>query len=688
MNFKTSEENTDDLNANCSINEDNIIKCEVENDSLNKYIDIIITKNPEKIYINDQFYYFVKYKSLMTYTKIAGSLQKNTYDEESQIYKFSFINTKSMNIIPEKKDIEIQVKTTDEDYEYKTAICRIEQLKQYNLRCELKIESCPQDIIIDQDSEPKKNSTIFWPNTLFFEEFKRRTITIKVGELEKVEQEEKEKYIFNFINNTVTGKLDKNITFNLTICPEKNETKISLAVCNLTIDIFNIIHCQVDDCQSQCPDENDDIKIIWALTEDFDSISPDTLYYEGLIETTTTINMTGMIIKKECVNNILKFIITDNVINGSQTIEDEIPFEINLTYERVASCLTKIGEKSPKGFDIDCEVYDMKMNEEIEIVKEPIDDKYYFVGFKNKKTFTLNSGIISKIDNYTFIIKNNKYISEFPLIEKETIDFSINYLDDKIKTARCEINITEIKDYQLDIICAIKEDSKTISLLDPEAFLLTENITFNFIDFKDITIYSLELGQILKGDCSISKVYTFTFIKTSISKSLSAAKSIKLPTEFIINENNNESEEKSVSCSIPKNILEFNMSCTIRNYCPSDYYEINIKTQKINYNINKNSIYLDVIEDISSKTLKPGYINKINGCSNNLYRFSIKNNILTGNMGSTIGDFLLKLEQFENEVSCTFNINTKVIGTFPSDIFEKELSTINIYTLPLAPVIL
>ena len=136
-----------------------------------------------------------------------------------------------------------------------------------------------------------------------------------------------------------------------------------------------------------------------------------------------------------------------------------------------------------------------------------------------------------------------------------------------------------------------------------------------------------------------------------------------MQTEFIINENNNEYEEKTVSCSIPKNILEFNMSCTIKNYCPSDYYEINIKSQIIKYN---NSINLEVIEDRSSKTLKPGYINKINGCSNNLYRFSIKNNVFTGkilekmeNMGSTIGEFLLKLKQFENEVYCTFNINTE-----------------------------
>ena len=107
----------------------------------------------------------------------------------------------------------------------------------------------------------------------------------------------------------------------------------------------------------------------------------------------------------------------------------------------------------------------MKMNEEIEIEEEPIDDKYDFVGFKNKKTFSLNSGIISKIDDFNFIIKNNKYINEFPLIEKETVDFSINYLDDMIKAASCQINKTEIKDNQLDIRCVIKEESKTISLL-------------------------------------------------------------------------------------------------------------------------------------------------------------------------------------------------------------------------------
>ena len=64
-------------------------------------------------------------------------------------------------------------------------------------------------------------------------------------------------------------------------------------------------------------------------------------------------------------------------------------------------------------------------------------------------------------------------------------------------------------------------------------------------------------------------------------------------------------------------------------YFPLDYYEIVLDAQKYNYNINRNVTYID-IQDMSSTTLKAGYITKNNGCSNNVYKFTINNNILNG----------------------------------------------------------
>ena len=60
--------------------------------------------------INNQAYYFARFKNLRTYTIIAGKIQKGKCVEEGKNYSFNILQTISSSIIPEEKDIEINVK--------------------------------------------------------------------------------------------------------------------------------------------------------------------------------------------------------------------------------------------------------------------------------------------------------------------------------------------------------------------------------------------------------------------------------------------------------------------------------------------------------------------------------------------------------------------------------------------------
>ena len=120
-------------------------------------------------------------------------------------YSFNIIETISSSIIPEEKDIEINVKTTDNDSEYKKAICKIKQSNKYTMTCKIEGVICPQDIIIDNNSIQNSNISLFSPDTIFFNDFNRRTFTIKVGKLNKIISDNNNQYNFSFTDNTITG---------------------------------------------------------------------------------------------------------------------------------------------------------------------------------------------------------------------------------------------------------------------------------------------------------------------------------------------------------------------------------------------------------------------------------------------------------------------------------------------------
>ena len=105
------------------------------------------------------------------------------------------------------------------------------------------------------------------------------------------------------------------------------------------------------------------------------------------------------------------------------------------------------------------------------------------------------------------------------------------------------------------------------------------------------------------------------------------------------------------------------MSCTINEYKPPDIYDLIFEKENYyNYSLwEPNSIYFNIPKDISTTTLTAGYINKEN-CQNNLYYFTIRNYIISGEELTNIdGDFDLSLYEFENKASCVIDSTNKII---------------------------
>ena len=118
------------------------------------------------------------------------------------------------------------------------------------------------------------------------------------------------------------------------------------------------------------------------------------------------------------------------------------------------------------------------------------------------------------------------------------------------------------------------------------------------------------------------------------------------------------------------------MTCNIQNYCPNDNIDIKIeKNGYYNCDIKYNTIYINILNDIQTSTLNAGYIVK-ESCNNDLYKFRIQNNILSGLNLDISGQFKLKIAQFENDVSCSINPTNKIINC---NVNENNDNCKNIY---------
>ena len=415
----------DKYKANCTFNMDlKTIKCEDLDNTLTIDDDIAIRTNPKYSLLTIQTLYFNNFKSIGTYTVKAGSIVKLKCDDSSDSYTFNLRKSSSQNI-PKAAFIQIPINLDDNKY---NANCSIINSNEYKMDCIIneKVE-CPRNIILDNDII-KPDETVFEPNTTFFNDFNnKRTITITAGRLKKgVCDTMNNIYNFTFENNIIDYKINTTIEFELIIKLE-NENKTSNCKINLNNE-NNIIYCEV----YKCPALGEDVFIVANPEPNYKSLYPNSLFFENFpASNTTTIltSETSVIIKYED-----SFIITDNYINGTIFEPFNIFMKVKLNNEiKEVNCLIPKINKKEK-FNISCTISN-SLNYDIEIIEEPENDKYYFSGYKNKRTLTLKAGSLYKEGNYKnkFDILNSKFSGQYPSIKNFKFNLTCKYDNTEIE---------------------------------------------------------------------------------------------------------------------------------------------------------------------------------------------------------------------------------------------------------------
>ena len=656
INIKDASNINKELVAICEINEGNIIICNDTSKTLVKHNDIEIVSNPTYIIINNTnyTYYFNKFANLRTYTIRASKIQKR--EKQGKDYFFRILNCKSP-YIPETKNISLKI-FINETIE-RTAQCSLQNLTNYAMSCLIPNETyIPFDIIFPEDTI-ETDYDLFSPNTVFYYDFVgKRTLTIKAGKLNRgncsILPDNKITYNFTITDNIFHYKIDKEVSFDLTLSFGSSE-KNSLCFINLSGE-DNTINCTLtleDDCPEYFKIKRDPYDEYYALQPNI------TLKYEEFANKEINIirmNEKGKIIKTDFDEDNYNFIISNNSILGNLPIDEEYYFKININNNKTfANC--SLPKNKANFFDISCSIinsgFSFSINDEIEILEEPEDLRYYFTGYKNKTTLTLEAGNIIKntIDNRKFSIINNHFMSNKALSIEDDIEIilDIKYSENIRNKTKCIFNKKDIDNNYVNISCSLPEDVseiRYISILNnPEPRQIDKNTTLNYYNFKNLNLCNISLGNIIKNEIDIDEhILSFYFANTTISPK--AGKNITFNLSVNIN-----NEEFNSKCNIVENKTKFNMECKIEDFSQTSNYDISCELDNY-YNFNNYiTIYIDNVH-ISTTTLKSGYLIK-ESCDYITYNFSIKNNILSGNTGIDInGIFSLRLREFTSNAIC------------------------------------
>ena len=694
FNLTFNEKNSEKI-ANCTFSE-NHINCSCNKENLTNGInsDIKISRNPDAIELNETVSInFQKFESLTTYTIVAGKIVLGECIH-SGYYQFKILYIRSITKLP--RNISLEIKEGDNN----KAICEVKDYETpYTLNCVM--EGCSYNSINLTNKEIESNTELFYPNTFFYNGFNKRTLSIRGGKIEKGSciylNAGNYQYKYNISNNNIDNTdLQKAINFNLyTSFNSENSREINTS-CEINLSGGdNTAHCTLN--LDTCPDIGDDIYIKQNVTNDYTS-DPiySFFYFDFNNKTTTTIRTTNSSIIIKGKDN---FILTDNIVNTNYPLDDssditndikismnsksgliikqQIGYMISYNYinendiiynsfnvkmiikingeEKDANCsIPKFKEKEK--FNITCQA-SYSENDYIEILEEPRNDNYYFYGYKNKKILTLIAGSLYKegVNNNKFDIINSKFSGECPLNNNYKFDLRIKYNNAIEDNISCSFNTGEISiDSIITINCTINdyEEIKSISILsNPNYVLLNKSITLYFNNFKNLNLYTITPGNLIKDKCQ-SNSFLFSLINTNISYSLS--KEIPINISLIIN----DLITKEGTCQISKEMTNFNMSCAIKNYCPNNI-NIDIKIeiiQKSDINIiSPNTLFINIPSEIQTSTLNLGYLEK-SICFNLNYEFNIVDSDFSGkDLDIGEGQFKLKLTQFNKEANCSLD---------------------------------
>ena len=254
-------------------------------------------------------------------------------------------------------------------------------------------------------------------------------------------------------------------------------------------------------------------------------------------------------------------------------------------------------------------------------------------------------------NDYIFTFKDSNTVYDKMYEKRQTFNLLLN----KDEACKCKINKRIFPLNIYEIMCKIENYSKCV-----ENYRTEDIYTVNHIESINLVYSRLRLGQVLKGDISASPdIYNFTILNTNISKKIGYNKTFPLHIKI----NNIDLDS---NCTIINDISEFDMDCSIEKNFSIDDNNYEILLVEGNYTItdDQNKIYYTISQNKSTTTLNAGYIIKGTSCSNGLYKFTVYNNIVTGDEIESDKEnleFNLKLEQFTNEAFCSFNLKTKLI---------------------------
>ena len=635
------------------------ITCEINSDIYSLEKDIKIVEEPKD---NEYNYFFNGYKNKETRTLKAGKLIRDNNNNKSfLIINNSFserIDSENRNI---SFDLEIQDGNRTKNSRCLFNISDINPENEINISCSTIDDLSNLDFIsIMENPIPMKfNDTI----SLSFWDFEGKgTFAIKAGKINKgkcsVDSDNKKKYNFNITDNIYHYNIDTEVSFNLVLSLGEKET---ISICSLNLSRKNnSIICNLDD---YCPDY---FKINSDPDDDYYSIQPNiTIKYEDFTNKgfyMIRMNDEGKIIKTDFTEDNYNFIISNNSFLSNLASDQEFYIIFNINDDNTfANCsIPKI--KANEFFNISCYIikdsFSFSFNDEIEIMEDPKDSNYFFTGYKNKKTLTLESGNIIKniYDNRKFKLINNHFMSDTSIFPGEDVEiiFDIQYSENVINKTKCTFNMNDIINNYVNISCSLPDNVKEIKYIsvmnNPELIIIDKYTTLNYFYFDNLNLYSVSLGNIIKYYSDRDDYNDiFYFANTTISSK--TEENITLNISININ---NEDEEYISICKIINNKTLFNMECKIQDFIPISNYDISCKLN--NYFVMKKYITI-YIENayISTTTLTSGYLIK-ESCDYPNYYFSIKNNLLSGNGEIKIGgEFYLSLKEFSSNSICIIN---------------------------------
>ena len=366
----------------------------------------------------------------------------------------------------------------------------------------------------------------------------------------------KNDYIFSFENSSfLNNKFPKQGNeFNL-LMENGNISKCKIKKKDIFLNKFDIL-CEIKNyfgCLKNIISESP--KLGSEEPEKIFFENGDILRFEGFSNIENKINIIneGGFIKKELdeEKNFI-FYITNNKINKLIYKNKEFKIYVKINNEKkIALCeIPKID--STNNFDIKCIINEnISTYDKIETIDNPQDDEIIFSGFNNikeeeKEPIALEPGSI-KIGEDGFIIFNNKITKKITpdKIEGQFIKFSVQLNNQNDIDIKCFFDINSFVDQKVNLNCTIEEmEIKSIYISDIKSTFIIYGETLNCEKFIGLTLYTLTLGTLIKGNYNEdTKIYSYKFINTEISKKISANKWFYL---FITINN----EEKVSVCKI------------------------------------------------------------------------------------------------------------------------------------------